>query len=365
MVSMARPLLADPQWPNKARAGTRARDQHLHRVQPGVPGPRVREQARELPGESACVRGNRTRVRRAQARAASPWSARARRAWPARRKPPRAAIASRCSTCASEIGGQFNLAKRIPGKEEFHETLRYFRHRIAETGVALHLGARVDADALQGFDAVVLATGVVPRAVSFRRRGRIAKVVSYLDVLEGRVVCGPRVAIVGAGGIGFDVAEFLVHEGPSPRWTRKRWMAEWGIDPSFQSRGGLDAPRPEAPARAVWLLQRTEGRPGARLGKTTGWIHRATLKAKGVRMLGGVEYLGVDDAGSASVSAARNNTSASTTSSSAPARNRAATCSNRLQAAGRDVHVIGGADVATELDAKRAIDQGTRLAAKL
>src|SRR5690606_26484166 len=185
---------------------------------------------------------------------------------------------------AAEIGGQFNLAKRIPGKEEFHETLRYFRHRIVETGVELRLSTRVDADALSGFDAVVVATGVTPRAVDFPGHDH-AKVVGYLDVLEGRVAVGRKVAIIGAGGIGFDVGEFLVEAGGSPSLDRARWMAEWGVDPDFATPGGLAKPRPEPAARQVWLLQRSPGKPGARLGKTTGWIHRATLKAKGVRML--------------------------------------------------------------------------------
>jgi 2,4-dienoyl-CoA reductase (NADPH2) len=364
MVSMARPLLADPQWPNKARAGrAHAINTCIACNQACLDHVFENKRASCLVNPRACAE---TELVVAPAQAS-------RRIAVVGAGPAGLACATEAAArghrvalfdMASEIGGQFNLAKRIPGKEEFHETLRYFRHRIAETGVALHLGARVDADALQGFDAVVLATGVVPRAVSFEGATH-PKVVSYLDVLEGRVVCGPRVAIVGAGGIGFDVAEFLVHEGPSPALDTKRWMAEWGIDPSFQSRGGLDAPRPEAPARAVWLLQRTEGRPGARLGKTTGWIHRATLKAKGVRMLGGVEYLGVDDAGfRIRVGGEEQHLGVDHIVTCAGQESRRDLL-EPLQAAGRDVHVIGGADVATELDAKRAIDQGTRLAAKL
>ncbi|MEG0886031.1 MAG: FAD-dependent oxidoreductase, partial [Janthinobacterium sp.] len=197
---------------------------------------------------------------------------------------------------AEEIGGQFNVAKRIPGKEEFHETLRYFRHQLAETGVDVRLNTRADADALNGFDEVVIATGISPRKVDFPGADH-PMVVSYLDVLLGRVKAADKVAIIGAGGIGFDVGEFLVHEGPSPALDPARWMAEWGVDASFESRGALAKPQPEAPARKAWLLQRSPGKPGAKLGKTTGWIHRATLKAKGVKMLGGVEYLGVDDSG--------------------------------------------------------------------
>jgi 2,4-dienoyl-CoA reductase (NADPH2) len=265
---------------------------------------------------------------------------------------------------AREIGGQFNLAKRIPGKEEFHETLRYFRHRLEETGVDVRLETRADADALQAFDAVVLATGVVPRAVSFAGADH-PKVVSYLDVLDGRVACGPRVALIGAGGIGFDVAEFLVHEGPSPALDAKRWMREWGIDPAFETRGGLAPAHPEAAARVVWLLQRTAGRPGAKLGKTTGWIHRATLKAKGVHMLGGVEYVGVDDAGLRIRIDGEERVLAVDHVVVCAGQEPRRDLRDPLVAAGREVHVIGGADVAAELDAKRAIDQGPRLAAIL
>ena len=190
-----------------------------------------------------------------------------------------------------------------------------------------------------------------------------AKVVSYLDVLEGRVTCGSRVALVGAGGIGFDVAEYLVHDGESPALDPRRWMAEWGIDPAFEARGGLTPARPEKPARQVWLLQRSPGRPGAKLGKTTGWIHRATLKAKGVQMLGGVEYLGVADSGlRIRVDGEERLLPVDHVVICAGQEPRR----DLLDAlAGCEVHVIGGADVAAELDAKRAIDQGTRVAAKL
>ena len=265
---------------------------------------------------------------------------------------------------ADKIGGQFNLAKKIPGKEEFHETLRYFRHHLDDTGVQLHLGKQVDAADLKDFDAVVLATGVRPRKVDFAGVDH-AKVVSYLDVLEGNLLCGPKVALIGAGGIGFDVAEFLAQEAPSPTMDTSRWMAEWGIDPSFESRGGLAPARPEPAARQLWLLQRTPGRLGKRLGKTTGWVHRATLKAKGVRMLGGVEYLGVDDAGlRIRVDGAEQLLDVDQVVICAGQESRRDLLAD-LEAAGRPVHVIGGADKAVELDAKRAIAQGSRLAASL
>ena len=267
---------------------------------------------------------------------------------------------------ASEIGGQFNLAKRIPGKEEFHESLRYFRERIGDTGVELQLGTRVDAERLRGFDAAVVATGVVPRRVDFPGSDH-AKVVGYLDVLEGRVVPGAKVAIVGAGGIGFDVAEFLVQEGPSPSLDPARWMAEWGIDPAFASAGGLATPQPERPARQAWLLQRSPGKPGAKLGKTTGWIHRAALKAKGVKMLGGVEYLGVDDAGLRIRVDGEEQLLPVDHVVVCAGQEPRRELFDQLREAVPDLetHLIGGAELAAELDAKRAIDQGTRLAARL
>nr|WP_298132146.1 NADPH-dependent 2,4-dienoyl-CoA reductase [uncultured Pseudoxanthomonas sp.] len=265
---------------------------------------------------------------------------------------------------ADEIGGQFNYAKRIPGKEEFHETLRYFRHTLEETRVDVKLSTPVAAADLAGFDEVVLATGITPRKVAFPGSDH-AKVVSYVDVLSGRVTVGARAALIGAGGIGFDVAEYLTHEGHSPSLDPARWMAEWGVDSTFEARGSLVKPQPEPPAREVWLLQRSPGKPGARLGKTSGWVHRATLKAKQVKMLGGVEYLGVDDTGlRIKVDGAEQLLPVEhvvVCAGQEPRRDLQAA----LIAAGKTPHLIGGADVAAELDAKRAIDQGSRLAASL
>ncbi|MBP6457215.1 MAG: FAD-dependent oxidoreductase, partial [Pseudoxanthomonas sp.] len=265
---------------------------------------------------------------------------------------------------ADEIGGQFNYAKRIPGKEEFHETLRYFRHRLEETRVDVKLSTPVTVADLTGFDEVVLATGITPRRVAFPGADH-AKVVSYVDVLSGGVTVGARAALIGAGGIGFDVAEYLTHEGRSSSLDPARWMAEWGVDPTFEARGSLVKPQPEPPAREVWLLQRSPGKPGARLGKTSGWVHRATLKAKQVKMLGGVEYLGVDDTGlRIKVDGAEHLLPVDhvvVCAGQEPRRELQAD----LIAAGKTPHLIGGADVAAELDAKRAIDQGSRLAARL
>jgi 2,4-dienoyl-CoA reductase (NADPH2) len=271
---------------------------------------------------------------------------------------------------ADEIGGQFNYAKRIPGKEEFHETLRYFRHKLEETGVEVKLATQATAETLSSFDEVVLATGITPRKVDFPGADH-AKVVSYVDVLSGRVRIGARAALIGAGGIGFDVAEYLVHAGadshddaPRPQ-EKSRWMAEWGVDATFEARGSLVPPQPEPPAREVWLLQRSAGKPGARLGKTSGWVHRATLKAKQVKMLGGVEYLGIDDAGlRIRVDGAEQLLPVDHVvicAGQEPRRDLHAA----LTALGRTAHLIGGADVAAELDAKRAIAQGSRLAADL
>ena len=206
----------------------------------------------------------------------------------------------------------------------------------------------------------------VPRQAGFPGSDHPA-VAGYVDVLNGRVVAGRRVAVIGAGGIGFDVAEFLVQDGPSPSLDPARWRAEWGVDFDGNSRGGLARPRPEAPAREVWLLQRSPGRPGKRLGKTTGWIHRATLKAKGVHMLGGVRYLGMDDQGlHIEVDGTPRRLPVDTVVVCAGQEPRRE-LHDALRALGTPVpvHLIGGADVAAELDAKRAIDQGSRLAAAL
>ena len=212
----------------------------------------------------------------------------------------------------------------------------------------------------------MLATGVVPRTADFPGAGH-PSVVGYLDLLGGRVQAGRRVAVIGAGGIGFDVAEFLVQDGPSPSLDPARWRAEWGVDFDGNRRGGLVRPQPEAPAREVWLLQRSPGRPGKRLGKTTGWIHRATLKAKGVHMLGGVRYLGMDDQGLLiEVDGAQRRLPVDTVVVCAGQEPRRE-LHDALRALGSTVpvHLIGGADMAAELDAKRAIDQGSRLAAAL
>jgi 2,4-dienoyl-CoA reductase (NADPH2) len=269
---------------------------------------------------------------------------------------------------ASEaIGGQFNLARRIPGKEEFDETLRYFRRRLELTGVEVRLGVRAEAAALvaEGFDEVVLATGVLPRSPAIPGIDH-PRVLSYVDVLaRGRPV-GRSVAIIGAGGIGFDVAEFLCHgpDAPHPSLDVPAFMAEWGVDMTLAARGGLAADGGRVPpaAREIWLLQRKPTAPGRDLGKTTGWIHRTALKRRGVRMLAGITYEGIDDAGLHITGPKGREVLAVDhvviCAGQEPLREHEAP----LVAAGKRVHLIGGAKLAAELDAKRAIDEGARLA---
>ena len=262
-----------------------------------------------------------------------------------------------------QIGGQFNMAKEIPGKEEFHETLRYFKRQIEVTGVNLHLNTRADEVLLSGFDEVVLATGIKPRIPTIEGIDH-PKVLSYIDVLYHKKEVGKTVAVIGAGGIGFDVSEYLIHEGESSALNIPQYMNEWGVDMEYANRGALKAPEHSAPAREVYLLKRSKGKHGAHLGKTTGWIHRASLKAKHVNMLGLVTYEKIDDEGlhitrgGESILLPVDNVVIC--AGQTPLRE----LQEPLKAKGIEVHLIGGADEAAELDAKRAIDQGTRLAAK-
>jgi len=271
---------------------------------------------------------------------------------------------------ASEIGGQFNIAKRVPGKEEFFETLRYFGRKLQTTGVDVRLNQRVSVDDLvgKGYDEVILATGIAPRTPAIPGVDN-PKVLSYLDVILERKPVGKSVAVIGAGGIGFDVSEFLVHQGVATSLDRDAFWEEWGIDGELQARGGVAGikPHPHAPARQVYLLQRKTSKVGDGLGKTTGWIHRAGLKNKHVQMLNSVEYVKIDDAG------LHIRIGTEGEEKLLPVDN-VVICAGQdplrelydgLQAAGQSVHLIGGADVAAELDAKRAINQGSRLAAQL
>ncbi|PHV12699.1 NADPH-dependent 2,4-dienoyl-CoA reductase [Chitinimonas sp. BJB300] len=263
-----------------------------------------------------------------------------------------------------ELGGQFNVAKKVPGKEEFHETLRYFKRKLDQTGVKIRLNHRATSADLGTFDEVVLATGIQPRRLDIPGIDH-PKVLSYLDVMRHDKPVGKRVAIIGAGGIGFDAAEYLTHEGTPTSLDTDAFLREWGIDNTLTEKGGLAAagPRPHGSPREVWLLQRKASKVGDGLGKTTGWIHRQSLKMKKVEMLSSVTYEKIDDAGLhirikdlAQLLPVDN---VVICAGQEPLRELEAALKN----AGKTVHLIGGADVAAELDAKRAINQGSRLAA--
>ena len=269
---------------------------------------------------------------------------------------------------AERIGGQLNMARRVPGKEEFDGLVDWFAEMVAANGVTLRLGTRATPALLAGFDEVIVATGVTPRDPAIPGQDG-PNVLSYVDVLSGGAPVGDRVAIVGAGGIGFDMAQFLAHEH-SLATDPEGWRATWGVTDPAVARGGLapEGPRPPAPARRITLLQRKAEKPGKRLGKTTGWIHRAELKALGVRMEAGVNYERITHEGlEISTGAARENPRLveADTIVLCAGQESARGLADDLAAAGIACHVIGGADVAAELDAKRAIDQGCRLAAAL
>jgi 2,4-dienoyl-CoA reductase (NADPH2) len=262
---------------------------------------------------------------------------------------------------SGSLGGQLNLARRVPGKEEFDGLVDWFVTSVAEAGVEVRLNFAATVQDLRGFDEVVIATGVSPRdpGIAGQDRG-----LSYVEVLQGAAV-GRRVAVIGAGGIGFDVAEFLVAGGHSTTLDLAAWRKEWGVADPAERRGGVTDPAPEAAAREVWLLQRKPEKPGRGLGKTTGWIHRAALQMKGVKMLGGVSYLAIEPEGlrilKDGVEQILPVDDVVLCVGQLPERGLA----DQLAAAGIKAHIIGGADVAAELDAKRAIDQGARLAALL
>ncbi|WP_422075830.1 FAD-dependent oxidoreductase [Tranquillimonas rosea] len=269
---------------------------------------------------------------------------------------------------SGRIGGQLNLARTIPGKEEFEGLVDWYTRMLEVRGVEVRLDTTADADALAGFDSVIVATGVSPRDPGIPGQDG-PNVAGYADILSGAVTAGSRVAIVGAGGIGFDVAEFLVQDRPSPTEAPEEWRREWGVVDPEAERAGLssEGPAPEPPVRQVVLLQRKAEKPGKRLGKTTGWIHRATLRMKGVEMMQGVAYHHIDAEG-LHVSVGDEGeirTIPADTIVLCAGQVSARALADDLAARGVDLHVIGGADVAAELDAKRAIDQGARLASTL
>jgi 2,4-dienoyl-CoA reductase (NADPH2) len=265
---------------------------------------------------------------------------------------------------ASEVGGQLNVARRVPGKQEFDETLRYFRHQLDAHAVDVRLNTWVAAEDLAGYDEVVVATGVTPRTPDIPGVDH-PSVVGYLDVLRDKAPVGDRVAILGAGGIGFDVAEFLTDGGDKASEDPATYFRQWGVDMDYATPGGLAAPERPAPPRTVHLLQRKTTKVGAGLGKTTGWIHRAELKHRGVTMVPGVRYDRIDDAGLHVTVGEESTVLPVDTIVVCTGQEPRRGLYEELVAAGRSVHLIGGADVAAELDAKRAIKQGTEVAAGL
>ncbi|MFJ6567661.1 FAD-dependent oxidoreductase [Streptomyces sp. NPDC091292] len=366
MVSLARPLLADPDFVAKARAGradaintcigcNQACLDHTFsgRITSCLVNPRACH-------ETELVLSPTRRARRVAVVGAGP-----------------AGLACAVSAAerghhvtlfdaATEIGGQLNIARKVPGKQEFDETLRYFRTRIADLGVDVRLGVRVTAALLgaAAYDEIVVATGVLPRTPDIPGIDH-PSVLGYLDVLRDGAPVGARVAVLGAGGIGFDVAAYLTDSGDGASRDPAVYFRTWGVDMDYRAPGGLAAPLRPAPPRAVHLLQRSTTKPGAGLGKTTGWIHRTELRHRGVTMTAGVRYDRIDDAGLHLTVDGRPRLVEVDTIVLCTGQEPRRDLYEDLRAAGREPHLIGGADEAAELDAKRAVLQGTRVAAAL
>ena len=356
MVSMARPFLADPEWVRKAEAGlakeintciacNQACLDHTFMVNPrACHETEITLAPAQTPKRVAVVGGGPAGLATA------------------------VAAASRGHAVVlferrSELGGQFNYARKIPGKEEFNETLRYFRVMLEKHAVDVRLNTEATVGALADFDEIVIATGVVPRELALPGADH-PSVLSYADAIEQPERVGKRVAVIGAGGIGFDVSELLSHEG-HPTMEVAAWCDEWGVDLAVGERGGLKAPQPPRSPRSIVMLQRKSSKPGKNLGKTTGWVHRASLKQRGVETLAGCEYVRIDDAGLHIRREGQEQVVEVDTIVVCAGQESVRDLISPLAQAGSRVHVIGGADEAAELDAKRAIDQGTRLAASL
>jgi 2,4-dienoyl-CoA reductase (NADPH2) len=363
MVSMARPFLADPEWVRKAEAGlakeintciacNQACLDHtfMGKLTSCLVNPRACHETEitlapaQTPKRVAVVGGGPAGLATA------------------------VAAASRGHAVVlferrSELGGQFNYARKIPGKEEFNETLRYFRVMLEKHAVDVRLNTEATVGALADFDEIVIATGVVPRELALPGADH-PSVLSYADAIEQPERVGKRVAVIGAGGIGFDVSELLSHEG-HPTMEVAAWCDEWGVDLAVGERGGLKAPQQPRSPRSIVMLQRKSSKPGKNLGKTTGWVHRASLKQRGVETLTGCEYVRIDDAGLHIRREGQEQVVEVDTIVVCAGQESVRDLISPLAQAGSRVHVIGGADEAAELDAKRAIDQGTRLAASL
>ena len=363
LVQMARPWLADPQWGTKAAAGQSERINTCiacnqacldHTFQRKVASCLVNPRAGH---ETELVLSPTARRKRVAVVGGGPAGLSAAVSAAER------GHAVELFEAGDDIGGQFALAMRIPGKEEFAETIRYFRGELERRDVTVHLGTRVGADDLAGFDEVVLATGVTPRVPEIEGIDH-PMVVTYPEAVLGTREIGERVAVIGAGGIGVDVTELLTTV-ESPTLDLKEWQDEWGVDPLSADRGGLKEAHPAASPRTVYLVQRKESKIGAGLGKTTGWVHRAAIKAKGVHQITGAAYERIDDNGLHITVDGKPRLLAVDNVVVCTGQESVRDLVEPLQAKGVDVHVIGGADVAAELDAKRAIRQGTELAASL